>query len=335
MKVAETPGKRSSISETAASDGAPNFTSGQDRERGRQFLFIAAILTIAYAWPLISLMIYAAGTDLHSHILLIPIVSGYLLWGQRKSVPPSQRDGLSRVCAIAIAGVAVAALAGALFFGLGQGVLSKNDFLALTTFSYVCFLVAGGFAFLGRFWMAKATFPAAFLIFMVPLPDQVVIWFEMGLMVASAEASDLLFALSGTPYLRDGQTFQLPGITLEVAQECSGIRSSWVLFITSILASHILLTKRWRRIALVAVVIPLGILRNGFRILVIGMLCVHISPDMIHSIIHKRGGPLFFALSLIPLFLFLWWLRRGDHQGQPPKSEEEAASGDRNSGAGL
>jgi len=63
---------------------------------------------------------------------------------------------------------------------------------------------------------------------------------------------------------------------------------------------------------LVAVVIPLGILRNGFRIFVIGALCVHFGPQMINSPIHRRGGPLFFALSLIPLFLLLWWLRRGD-----------------------
>ena len=33
---------------------------------------------------------------------------------------------------------------------------------------------------------------------------------------------------------------------------------------------------------------------------------------MIHSVIHHRGGPIFFALSLIPLFLLLWWLRRGE-----------------------
>jgi len=47
-------------------------------------------------------------------------------------------------------------------------------------------------------------------------------------------------------------------------------------------------------------------------VLVIGMLCVRIGPAMIHSVIHRRGGPLFFALSLIPLFLLIWWLRRGE-----------------------
>jgi exosortase/archaeosortase family protein len=53
-------------------------------------------------------------------------------------------------------------------------------------------------------------------------------------------------------------------------------------------------------------------LRNGFRILVIGLLCVNVGPQMIHSVIHRRGGPVFFVLSLIPLLLLLWWLRRGE-----------------------
>jgi exosortase/archaeosortase family protein len=106
--------------------------------------------------------------------------------------------------------------------------------------------------------------------------------------------------------------FVLPGIVLEVAQECSGIRSSWVLLITSLLASQMFLKSPWRRAVLVLFVIPLGIVRNGFRILVIGLLCVHIGPHMIDSVIHHRGGPLFFVLSLGPMFLLLWWLRRHD-----------------------
>jgi exosortase len=131
-------------------------------------------------------------------------------------------------------------------------------------------------------------------------------------MLASADVSAAFFRMTGTPMLRDGNVFALPGIVIQVAQECSGIRSSWVLFITSLVASHLLLRSSWRRVALVAFVIPLGIVRNAFRILVIGLLCVHIGPEMADSAIHHQGGPLFFVLSLGPLFLLLWWLRRGE-----------------------
>jgi exosortase C (VPDSG-CTERM-specific) len=171
--------------------------------------------------------------------------------------------------------------------------------------------------------MWEAVFPVFFLVFMIPLPDGAVVAMEQGLMVASAEASDWLFNLSGTPVFRDGQAFHLPGFSLQVAQECSGIRSSWVLLMTSLLAAYLFLHSRWRQTLLVAVVIPLGILRNGFRILVIGLLCVHSGPHMIDSWIHHHGGPFFFGLSLIPFFLLLWWLRRSEHR---PAGSEASAS---------
>ena len=116
--------------------------------------------------------------------------------------------------------------------------------------------------------------------------------------------------VTGLPLSRDGMFFRLPGITLEVAAECSGIRSSFMLFITSIVAGYVLLRERWTRTTLALVVIPLGIVRNGFRILTIAWLCVHVSPSMIDSPIHHRGGPLFFGLSLIPFFGLLLLLRR-------------------------
>ena len=85
-------------------------------------------------------------------------------------------------------------------------------------------------------------------------------------------------------------------------------------------ASYLFLKSPWRRAILIAFVIPLAVVRNGFRIWVIGLLCVEIGPQMIDSAIHHQGGPLFFALSLIPLFLLLWWLRKGE-QGKAETSK--------------
>ncbi len=49
-----------------------------------------------------------------------------------------------------------------------------------------------------------------------------------------------------------------------------------------------------------AFVFPLAIVRNAFRILGIGLLCVHIGPQMIEGVIHYRGGPIFFLLETGP-----------------------------------
>ena len=263
------------------------------------------LLLLLFALPLTRLMLYAARSDLHSYILVVPFISGYLLYMNRSWSPAAYRTSIAGT--ITMAAIAIAPLAARISW---ERNLSINDGLSLTALAFVSFVAAGGFLFFGSKWMAAMAFPVTFLLFTVPLPDVARKWLEEALVVASADAAALFFSVSGTPILRQGTLLVLPGIALRVAQECSGIHSSWVLFITSLLASHLFLKTRWRRIVLVAFVIPLGILRNGFRILVIGLLCVHIGPQMIDSSIHHRGGPLFFVLSLVPLLLLLLWLRR-------------------------
>lgn len=272
-------------------------------------LFLIA-LAACFGPSLVRLMVYAAGTTLHSHIVLIPLISAYLIFIKRRQLPAAGHSSPVLAALLWLPGAASFALAR---FGVGAA-LSLNDGLALTTFSFLCFLYGGGFLFWGRRWMAAVAFPAAFLLFMIPLPDAAVDFLETVSKIGSAEVAAVFFSVTGTPVLRDGFFFQLPGIVLEVAQECSGIRSSWVLFITSLVASHLFLRTPWRRAVLVAFVIPLGLIRNGFRILVIALLCVHIGPEMIHSPVHRRGGPLFFALSLIPLFVLMAWLRANERR---------------------
>ena len=275
------------------------------------------VLLAAFGQPLLGLANYAAHSSLHSYILLIPFVSGYLLYLRRDQLPKK------RVADIPLGILALAAGLGVLvliyWLDFAGRLPTDNYYFVLLTISFLCCLGAGGFFFFGRDWMRAAAFPLAYLIFMVPMPDAMADALETASKYASAEVANLFFRLSGTPFLRAGVIFQLPNITIEVAQECSGIRSSWVLLMTSILAANLFLKTRWRRFALVAFVIPLAILRNGFRILVIGLLCVNVGPQMIHSLIHRRGGPLFFMLSLIPFFLVLWWLRKGDVRTRQPE----------------
>jgi exosortase C (VPDSG-CTERM-specific) len=277
----------------------------------------AVVLAAVFGPSLLTLINYAAASHLYSYILLIPFVSAYLLYIRRDQLP--KKCSVDLPLAIVSLAIGLGTLTFTYWLDFAGRAPAIGDRLTLLTTSFLCCLAAGGFFFFGRTWMRAAAFPLAYLIFMIPMPNAMVDALEQASSTAAAEMANLLFTLSGMPFLRAGQIFQLPNITLEVAQECSGIRSSLVLFITSILAANLFLKTTWRRLALVAIVIPLGILRNGFRILVIGLLCVHVGPQMISSLIHRRGGPLFFVLSLVPLLLFLWLLRKGDTQTRHPK----------------
>jgi len=275
----------------------------------QRLIFLAAytlVLVLVFGQTLSSLMSYALRDELNSQIPLIPPIVAYLLYSRR------YRDDLPYQTSVGAA-IAVAIVAGiALSLGVTARGLNAEDALALKTASFVFLVIAGGFLFLGSRTLNELAFPLSFLLFMIPVPERWSSAVESSLVEASADVAAALLRATGTPLVREQTIFSIPGIVLEVARECSGIRSSWALFITSVLASNLLLKSPWRRVLLVAFVIPLGVVRNGFRILVIALLCVYFGPEMIDSPVHHQGGPLFFVLSLGPLLLMLWWLRRGE-----------------------
>jgi exosortase C (VPDSG-CTERM-specific) len=283
----------------------------------QRFVMAAGALTLCFSLPLYQLVRFALGSDLFSHIPLIPLVSAYLVWLRRKSLPTRFAPDPAIATIPLIFGAL--ALAGYwLAIGLGMK-LPTEDRLALTTSSYLLLLLGVGGWIFGRELLKALVFPLAMLVFAVPMPVFLVDGIETFLQHGSAEVVAVLFSLAGTPVFRQDLVFQLPGITLKVAQECSGIHSTLALFITSLLAGHLFLRSPLARTVVTLAVVPLALIRNGFRVFVIGELCVHISPDMIHSYIHRQGGPIFFALSLVPFGLLLAWLRRIENRDPAAK----------------
>jgi exosortase len=254
---------------------------------------------------LVTLVEQASEQQLLSYIPAVPFIAFGLAYARRGSFPQTGERSLG--LAILLGSASAAAISAAIS---GYGRLSVNNGLALTTLAYVCLVLAGGFLFVGKKWMAAAAFPAAFLFFLAPPPDALMHAIESVSVLGSSAVSGWLFHLTGTPFVREGTVFVLPGITLEIARECSGINSSWTLLIVGLIASNLFLKTMRTRAVLLAFVAPLAIFRNSVRIVTIGLLCVHVGPDMINSYIHRSGGPFFFALSLVPLLLMVVWLRR-------------------------
>jgi exosortase len=188
--------------------------------------------------------------------------------------------------------------------------LAREDTLFLTTASFIHCVLAGLAFWLGAAFLRTACFPLTLLYLLAPMPLLVSDAIAIGLQHASAEVSHLLIKLSGTAVYRDGLILYLPGLVIEVAKECSGIRSSYVLFITSLLTGYLFLNSMRMRVLLALLVVPIGILRNGLRILLISWLTLHVDPGIIHGPLHRRGGPIFFALSLGVLFVILLLLRK-------------------------
>ena len=281
----------------------------------RKFFTATAILLLGFSLPLYQVMGFALNSAFYSYIVIIPFISGYLVWIERPGFfPAGQRLPVGWAVALWTCGLGLLLWAGLLFFATGKP--DPTNLFALSMYSLVFLLAGLACHFLGRRTLRIVAFPLAFLLFLAPFPASLDTRLETMLQYGSSITAHAFFELAGMPVLRNGTYFQLPGFSMQVAPECSGLRSSMALFLTSLVAGQMFLRSPWKRVVFSTLVLPLALLRNGFRVFTIGELCVQVSPKMIDHWIHHKGGPVFFALSLIPFSLILYFLRRSD---QPDK----------------
>jgi exosortase len=158
------------------------------------------------------------------------------------------------------------------------------------------------------FW--SLLFPLSFLFWLIPIPEvtlnkTIALWQH-----GSALSASWLFSAIGVPVAQDGIFISIPGLNLEVAQECSSVRSSLMLIVTSMVLAHLFLRSFWRQAAVVMVASPLSIAKNGVRIFAIAMLGTRVDPAFLNGNLHRHGGVLFFLLALFALLLLLWLLNR-------------------------
>jgi exosortase len=275
--------------------------------RNASFVFLVA-LTLAVFWaPLSRLIRFSFQQGQYSHIILIPLISASLIFLERKRI-------FSHVYTLWRVGSALL-FAGALLFWFGQrpsASESENDQLSTAIFSAVVIWVGGFLLCYGLQALRTGLFPVLFLFLMVPIPDfflnRVILWLQTG----SAEVSYAAFQLLGVTVFRTGFVFALPGVTIEVAKECSGIRSSLALVITSLLAGHLFLRSAWTKTALSLATFPLLIVKNGFRIVTLSLLSIYVDPCVLTGSLHHQGGIVFFLLALAFLAPVLWLLQKSE-----------------------
>jgi len=268
-------------------------------------LFTAVAMIVAYT-PIRAL--YSSNkSEYYSHIALIPLVSIYLIYIKRKEI-------FAQVNYLFVVGIPVLLLGIALFLGgiLWGAPLDNNNYASLIAFSIFIFMNGAFILLYGMQAYRTALFPLLFLIFIVPIPTALMDNIIYFLQVGSTELTNLLFLASGVPYIRDGFVFHLPNVSVQVAQQCSGIRSSMAIFIVAILAGYMFLKSYWKIIFLVICAVLIAMLKNGIRIVTLSLLGNYVDPRILSSSLHKEGGTPFFILGLLLLAPILFFLRRSE-----------------------
>jgi exosortase len=279
--------------------------------RTTYFVVFSVSLFIALSGAMRAVLAYAMDTaNTHAtQIIVIPFISAGLIYMNRQNIFRSVSYSI-------LPGVLLMAVGfGQLVVGTTVGVkMETGNYLAVMASAIVVLWLGGFLFFYGAAAFKTAIFPLLFLVFCIPIPIPVLNKAIDILRLGSTNMAFVILKLSGTPILRDGFVFRLPRISVEVAPECSGIRSGISILISGLLAGHLFLRSYWKRIALVLIAVPVLIFKNALRIGTLSYLAVHFDPRILTSELHREGGIPFFVMGLLLLYPVLALLMKSERK---------------------
>src|SRR6266481_8907788 len=268
------------------------------------WIFLSALFFVR---PLTLFVRFSLTNDDISYVILIPIISAWILFIERRKIFLEFSIDKELGGCILILGV-ITVVASRLLGGVSLAGLQLSGYIL----SLVLFWLAGFAFFFGRAASKAAHFSLVFAFLMVPPPnillDRVVYLLQAG----STWITEALFDLLHVPALREGFVFHLARVDIEIAKECSGIRSSMALLILALLATHFTLKSFWKKAVFLACGLFMMILKNGIRIATLTLLAMYVDPGFLYGRLHHQGGVVFFLIGLVLLLPVLLFLQRSE-----------------------
>ena len=226
----------------------------------------------------------------YEHGFLVPVIAAYLIWQKREAwqnetLQPAWRLGLM----LSFAGCAlfIIATAGAEWFVARAAML-------LTLYGTVLY-------FAGWRFFKRISVPLLYLGFMIPLPY--VIYYRLTFPLQQIASTGAFRALNllGLAGQQEGNILHFSGFSLEVIEACSGLRSIMVLVtLAALIANMTAVSNLWRWLLFLSAV-PVAIVANVFRLIILALLGIFVSPEAAMSFLHEGSGILVFIIGLFLL----------------------------------
>jgi exosortase len=274
-------------------------------KRNLGFLLATLVATALYWTPLKTLATFSFNSDIYPYTVVIPLLSAFLIYLEKERVFSRVRFGLGIGSVLVFLALVIR------WYSKRYAVaVRSNDPLSVVILSFVVLWVGVFVLCYGTKSLRAAAFQLSLLFLMVPLPQVLIERSIFVLRGCSAQTAGFILRLGGIPVFQNGFRLSLPGTDVEVAEQCSGIRSGLALFITSLLMGHLFLRSPWRRFWLVLAIFPITVFKNGLRIVTIYGLTIHPSMGSLTLWMHHYGGIPFSFLGLSLLAILVTSLRR-------------------------
>ncbi len=225
----------------------------------------------------------------YSHGILVPLISIVLIWQQRgvlkniKAVPSGK---------------------GLWLFALGIALHLISQLLQVYfTSGFSMILVISGFVLgvWGKDVLKKILFPIIFLVFMVPLPLEIVVNVSFELKLMSAAMATAVLNVLNIPAFQQGSYIRMDHASVVVEDVCSGLRSLISFMALGALFAYWMKSGTIKRLSIFFSSIPIALIANMFRIVILAIITEFLGAQYITGFVHQLFGLLVFAVAFLLL----------------------------------
>ncbi|MFH0771232.1 MAG: exosortase/archaeosortase family protein [Candidatus Omnitrophota bacterium] len=257
-----------------------------------KIIIMLALFTAVY-WPTFVWMNarFLEADTYYSHGFLAPFVFAYLVW--------IKRDELER-CEISPQAAGLFILIPTLLIHLLAYLLEINF---ISGFSIIAALFGISLCLYGVNVTKILIFPILFLVFMIPLPQVMIIGISFKMKIFAAQAAASIVKIMGIKAFREGSIIFLPNTSLTVGDPCSGLRSLISLTALGALYAYLAKLSPIRKTILFLISIPVALAANIARIALLLLVAFVYGAQVATGKFHDFSGFLLFIFALAGLII--------------------------------
>ena len=232
------------------------------------------------------------------HGWIVPLFSAALLWRRRRELAASVGAPSWRGFACVVLGLII--------FWVGE----RGDQVRISQIGLFWTLWSLSYALCGAAFARLTLFPAAFLLFTVPLSFLDIFTVKLRFLTSSL-AAGLLNGI-GIPVVRSGTGLHClagEGFNLDIADPCSGLRSIFALSALTAAYAYVTqktLLKKW---ILFFCAVPVAVLGNLVRIFSIAVVAKFCGQEVATGFYHDYSGYIVFLVGILAVMQIGAWLQ--------------------------
>ncbi len=226
-----------------------------------RFLIVATVFAVSLYSTLLATVDVWLTRDNYTHGFLIPVISAYFVW--------VEKDRLLQTISIMpnLVGGVILILLGSFMLVVGN----VSTIITIEIVSLLPILAGIVLTICGIQYLKALALPVTYLIFMTPALDIVTEKLHWPFQLFAAYSSAFLLNSIGIPVFRSVNFLELPNITLEVAQVCSGAGYLISMMAIAIPLSYFTCDSWPKRTVLLLFAALVAPLMNLLRITIIGI----------------------------------------------------------------